>query len=378
MKINVKSILKWVLSVVFALVLLVLIYTGLPQVYNPAPEYQIESEYGEALSGEVQSILTPLKEPVRTRSIVVMQGDQTVYEYGPTHKIMNGHSMRKAVMSLLYGIAVEQGLIDINKTLAALEIDEHTPLTDQEKTATIRDLLMFRSGIFLPADGEHDDQITKRPQRDQYKPGEYPFSNNFDANALGTIFVQETGYDIGEFMEKYLAAPLGMQDFVADNVIMGSPWFMPQSASYHRMYNMYTSARDFARIGAMVANNGRWKNQQVVPEHWIRESTFPHSDLSNNHINYGRYEAFGYIWKIDKDSETVWTDGYGEHFMMVDMKRNITLVERNFTGNSYLSTGLWMMNKNMDSGLANLIKAHQLIAEKIDAEMNISGYEEGR
>lgn len=376
MKVNIKLVLKWALGLILGLVLVVSIYMGLPQVYGPSPEYQTESEYGEVLSEEVQSILTPSKEPVRTRSVIVMQGEQIVYEYGPSDKIMNGHSMRKAVMSLLYGIAVEQGLIDISKTLAELEIDEHIPLTSQEKSATIRDLLMFRSGIFLPAAGEHDDQITKRPKRDQYKPGEYPFSNNFDANALGTIFIQETGYGIGVFMEKYLAAPLGMQDFTADNVIMGSPWFRPKSPSHHQMYNIYTSARDFARIGAMVANNGRWKNQQVVSEHWIRESTYPHSDLSNNHINYGRYEAFGYIWMIDKDSQTVWTDGYGGHFMMIDMKRNLTLVERNFTGNSYLSTGLWMVKKNRDMGLANLIKAHELLAQNIDAQMNVSEYKE--
>lgn len=361
-----KSILKWALGLPLALLSLVLIYTSLPQVYNPNPTYQTELEYGQPVPEHIEKLLSPSKEPARTRSVMILRNGEVIYEYGPTDKIMNGHSTRKAFLSLLYGIAIEQGLIDINKTLDELNIDEHIPLTDQEKSATIRDLLMYRSGIFLPADGEHDDQITKRPTRDQYKPGQYPFLNNFDVNALGTIFIQETGYSIGDFMQEYLAKPLGMQDFDTDNVIMGAPWFWPKTPSYHRMYNIYTSTRDFARIGAMVANNGRWRGKQVVPESWIKESTYPHSDVTDNHINYGRYEAFGYIWMIDKDNQTVWTDGYGEHFMIIDMKRNITLVERNFTGNSYLSSGLWMMDRNMDSGLDSLMKAQQMLAKEID------------
>lgn len=76
---------------------------------------------------------------------------------------MNTHSLRKAIISLLYGIAVDEGLIDLDKTLAELGIDEVTPLSEQERTATIRDLLMYRSGIYLPAAGEHDEQATHRP-----------------------------------------------------------------------------------------------------------------------------------------------------------------------------------------------------------------------
>jgi len=94
-------------------------------------------------------------------------------------------------------------------------------------------------------------------------------------------------------MEEFLAKPLGMQDFNKDNVIMGAPWFWPTSESLHDMYYMHLSTRDCARIGAMMANNGRWNDKQVVPEKWITESTTAFSDLTNNHISYGFYDAFG-------------------------------------------------------------------------------------
>lgn len=348
-------------SIFFALLVTVtFIYLALPQVYNPNPEYQTELGQGEALPKPIADTLTPDDEPARARSIMVLINGKVAYQYGPTDKIMNTHSMRKSMLSLLYGIAIEKGLIDINKTLKELNINEYIPLTEQEKTATVRDLLTFRSGIYIPADGEHDDQITKRPKRDSHKPGEYFFSNNFDANALGTILIQETGYEIGDFMEEFLAKPLGLQDFSADNVIMGNPWFWPKSQSHHRIYYMHISTRDMARIGYLVANNGQWQGKQIVPQEWIQQSISRHSDLTDNHINYGRLDGFGYTWWLNKETDTVWTDGYGEHFMLIDPANKAVFVERNFTGNSHLSSGLWLYSKNMESGYFNLLKAHKM------------------
>ena len=355
---------KRTMLVLGTLLLLVLIYTLVPQIPNPSPAYGTKLSYGNPLPENIQKVLTPAEKPKPVRSIVILEDEKIVYEYGPTDKIMNVHSMRKAFMSLLYGIAIEKGLIDINKTLIELGIDENPALTDQEKSASIRDLLMYRSGIYLPGKGEHDAQITHRPKRESYKPGEYFFANNFDANALGTIFILETGYEIGAFMEEFIAKPLGMQDFTGKNVIMGAPWFWPESESLHDMYYIHLSTRDSARIGAMVANNGKWGDVQVVPAAWIEESTAPLSDLKDNHIRYGFYDACGYIWKIDQDTNTIWTDGYGGHYMLIDPERKIMMVERNFTGNSHLSTGLFLMNKPHDAGPGSLRKAHKMMVNK--------------
>ncbi len=362
-KIKLKKIARVLLIGIGILILITLIYTSIPRVNNPSPEFQTELSHGKPIPKEVADVLTPREKPPRTRAILVLKDEKIVYEYGPTDKIMNIASARKAIMSVLYGIAVDQGLIDLNKTLAELGIDEYTPLTEQEKSATIRDLLMAKSGIYLPAQGEHDAQITDRPKRGSHQPGTYFFMNNFDANALGTIFIQETGTSIGKFMEEHLAKPLGMQDFSEGNVLMGGPWFWPKKKSMHTQYYIYMSTRDLARIGAMVANNGRWGNTQVVSESWIQESTSPQSDLRNNHIEYGLYDGSGYQWWLDSDKKAVWADGYGGRFLIIAPDKNLTLVEQNFTGNSLLTTGLWLKNRNTDTGVASLIKAHTMLLQ---------------
>ena len=346
-----------------AILLVTLIYTLMPRVSNPSPDFQTELSYGEPIPESVAEVLTPKEKPARARAILVLENEKIVYEYGPTDKIMNTASIRKAVMSVLYGIAVHQGHIDVNKSLAALGIDEYIPLTQQEKSATIRDLLMAKSGIYLPAQGEHDSQITQRPKRESHLPGTYFFANNFDANVLGTILIQETGMSIGKFMEEYLAKPLGMQDFSEDNVLMGGPWFWPKKESLHQQYYLYMSTRDLARIGAMMGNNGRWGEQQILPESWVKESTRSYSDLKKSHIKYTLYDGFGYQWWLTSETNSIWADGYGGRFLIVLPDKKLTLVEQNFTGNSLLSTGLWLKNRNSDSGLENLIKAHKILAQ---------------
>lgn len=361
---TIKKWIKRILTILLLTVVFALISLIMPRVKNPNPEFQTELVYGEPVNTEIKDILTPTEEPKRIRSIVILQEEKIVYEYGPTDKIMNTASIRKSILGLLYGIAVDKGLIDLNKTLFDLNIDESIPLTDQEKTATIDDLLRFKSGIYLPAQGEHDTQITDRPKRESHKPGEYFFANNFDANALGTIFIQETGMTIGKFMEAYLAKPLGLQDFTEHNVILGDPWFWPKKESKHKQYYMYLSTRDLARIGSMVANEGQWNGKQIVPRAWIKKSTTSHTNLKENHIKYDRYDGFGYQWWLSSESNTVWSDGYGERFLIISPSHKLALVEQNFTGNSFLSTGLWLMNRNTDSGLGNLMKAHEMITKQ--------------
>ena len=363
MKIKLKKGIKWILISIGILIIMILIYSIMPRVGNPSPKFQTELAHGTPIAKEVENILTPKEEPQRTRAVIILKNEKIVYEYGPTDKIMNTASIRKAIMSLLYGIAVNKGLIDINKTLAELQIDEYTPLTKQEKSVSIRDLLMAKSGIYLPAQGEHDSQITDRPKRGSHKPGSYFFMNNFDANALGTIFMQETGTSIGEFMEEYLAKPLGMQDFSKDNVILGDPWFFPKKKSMHKQYYIFMSTRDLARVGAMVANDGCWGEKQVISKNWITESTTSYSNLKENHIKYTRYDGFGYQWWLASESKSIWSDGYGERFLIINPEKKLIFVEQNFTGNSFLTTGLWLINRNMDSGFKNLMKAYLMITQ---------------
>ena len=93
-------------------------------------------------------------------------------------------------------------------------IDDNEPsLTETEKQATVGDLIKARSGIYHPALYEHPIMKARRPERHSHAPGTFYYYNNWDFNALGTIFEQETGTKIFEEFDRRIAKSLQMEDF---------------------------------------------------------------------------------------------------------------------------------------------------------------------
>jgi CubicO group peptidase (beta-lactamase class C family) len=70
---------------------------------------------------------------------------------GDVNRPLEAHSVRKSLVSGLYGTAVARGEINLDATLADFGIDERTPLTAEERSATIRQVISARSGVYLPA-----------------------------------------------------------------------------------------------------------------------------------------------------------------------------------------------------------------------------------
>ena len=284
-------------------------------------------------------------------AFIAIKNDSVLASWGEVDLPIMTHSARKSIMSVLYGIAIQKGYLRLDQSLAELGIDDRkAPLTALEKTCTIRDLLMSRSGIYLEASGETQEMKNARPKRGQHKPGEVFYYNNWGFNVLGTIFEQQTQLSIGRAIEEWLAKPLGMKRFRADFVE-----YKRQDYTEHRQYVIYMSAADMARIGMMMANGGRWKDQQIVSEAWVNESTSPYSDVGAGNEPMNRY---AYLWWNDTLHHTYWASGWGGQFMLIDRSEKLVVVSRNDTGRSLIQQGLFMWR-----GQQGLRKHHQMLYE---------------
>ena len=90
-----------------------------------------------------------------TAALMLIYQGKVLYHWGDLTRKYWVHSCRKSFMSALYGIHVDEGTIDISKTMADLGIDDNPPsLSDLEKTATVQMLLQARSGVYHPAAAE--------------------------------------------------------------------------------------------------------------------------------------------------------------------------------------------------------------------------------
>jgi len=260
-------------------------------------------------------------------AVLVVHRGAIVHQYGDTTRPMNLYSVRKSVLSVLYGIHVARGEIDLKATLGELGIDDKQPLSEREKTATVQQLLQARSGVYHGAAYETLGAAAARPARGSHAPGSFWYYNNWDFNALGTIFRQRTGRDVFEALASDLAAPLQFEDFKA---AANTRWHK-EAVSEHPAYLIDLSARDLARVGLLMARDGRWGERQIVPAAWVAESTQPHSVAPSG------WQGYGYLWWVPQRAWPFWRrapgdlffgDGNFGQFVFVDRARDLVIVHR--------------------------------------------------
>ena len=94
---------------------------------------------------------------IHSSAVMIVQGGEVVDQWGDIDKKISSDSIRKSLISALYGIYSAEGVIDINQTLEQLGIDDSPdPLTKEEKQARVVDLLRARSGVYHLVDFETD------------------------------------------------------------------------------------------------------------------------------------------------------------------------------------------------------------------------------
>jgi CubicO group peptidase (beta-lactamase class C family) len=226
-----------------------------------------------------------------TDAYLVVHRGVVVHRFGDITRPMNLASARKSVLSVLYGIEFDRGQVDLDNTLDQLGITDIGGLSDQEKTATVRQLLESRSGVYHLAAYETPFAKLERPRRGSHDPGTFWYYNNWDFNALGSIFQKFSGQSVFEALDRELAQPLGFEDFN----LKRDTKFIFESSTEHPAYVMRLSARDMARIGLMLARGGRWQGRQIVSPGWIAESTTAYSPT-------GQSAGYGYLWWVSQNN----------------------------------------------------------------------------
>ncbi|WP_296622917.1 serine hydrolase [Marivirga sp.] len=286
-------------------------------------------------------------ESAGSSSLMIMVDGKIDHEYGDVTKRHTVHSIRKSLINSLYGIAVEEGLIDTSATLEELGIDDINKLTRQEKQATIADLLKSRSGVYHASGAVSEEMLLNMPKRGQYAPGEHFYYNNWDFNVLGYILEQATNKSVYQLFEEKIALPIGMQDYdgkfteidgedpKAEIPETDGFYQKESSKSKYPAYHFRLSSRDMARYGQLYLQNGNWNGNQIVPEEWIEVSTTPYSIT-----NRGYGIAYGMLWYVlypneNRSTKSYYHTGNGVHMLGVYPSSNMVLIHSVDTENNY-------------------------------------------
>ncbi|WP_235922572.1 serine hydrolase domain-containing protein [Rugamonas aquatica] len=274
--------------------LLTLLMCAQASAATPAAHWQAMSGQSPACRAGVSQALDYLKTLPSTSMMAVRDG-QVLASYGPVERPEQVYSVRKSVLAMMYGPYVADGTIALDRSLASLGIDDVGGLLPLERTATVRDLLAARSGVYHAAANPGDD-AEAAPQRGSQTPGAYFLYNNWDFNAAGSVYEQLTGQDIYQSFERNLAQPLQMEDFqLSQQHRNGDP-----ARSRHLAYHFHLSTRDMARLGQLMLQQGSWNGRQLLPADWVKRITTPLTRAADMHppSTARRQLDYGLLWWI--------------------------------------------------------------------------------
>jgi CubicO group peptidase (beta-lactamase class C family) len=218
-----------------------------------------------------------------TRAFVVVQRGELIYERyfngGSASRLETSFSMAKSFASTLVGIAIDDGSIASVEDPITRYLPELARRDPRFQRIRVRHLLTMSSGLRYVEAGRpwSDDAVTYygtdlrevalERTRIEGAPGRKWLYNNFNPLLLGLILERATGRKVADYMASRLWQPLEAE---AD-----ASWSLDSKTSgFEKMESgVNARARDFARFGRLLLDDGRVGSRQVVSREWVREAT---------------------------------------------------------------------------------------------------------
>lgn len=268
-------------------------------------------------------------ESIKSETVMIIDDGRLVAAWGDTDRKYYVASVRKSYLSVLFGLYTNQS-ISLSATLGEYGIqDKNPPLNAPELKATVKDLLTSSSGVYhKAAAADNNDEL---PPRNSAQPGSTFFYNNWDFNALGTVFEKRTGAKIYDVFNQRIARPVGMQDFNWQK----DGRYDYSAVSEHPAYHFDMTARDMARFGLLIMNRGNWNGQQLIPANWLAQSTAPQIAIPES-SGGGHY---GYMWWVHDtgklaeagfSQQAFSAQGTWSQLILVDPTRRLVVVHRGY------------------------------------------------
>lgn len=292
-------------------------------------EWPIHREYNRI---NLHSASKLKMEDYETVSYLVIKNDSILYEkywekYG-MYTISNSFSMAKTIVSILTGIALKEGKIDSLDQRVGDFLPEFKEGFRSE--ITIRHLLTMSSGIDFD---EHYSSPFAYPAAAYYgrnlrkltldyeptvAPGEIFNYQSGTTQLLGFVLTAATGKSLSEYAEEKLWTPIG-----AENDAL---WNLDKKDGMEKAFCCFiATTRDFARLGKLYKDHGRWNGIQIVDSAYVAESISPAPLKEANGSPQNRY---GFKWWImeHEGNEIFYARGIQGQYVFVLPEKHMIVV----------------------------------------------------
>jgi CubicO group peptidase (beta-lactamase class C family) len=215
-------------------------------------------------------------------------------------------SATKSIVGLLYGIALDRGLVPPPDAPLLAQFPEYPDLTTDPARArlTIENALTMTMGFAWDEQRPYTDlanseiAMEKAPDRYRYvldrpivaPPGTRWIYSGGAVALIGALIARGTGMKLQEFARQALLAPLGIDQF---------GWAEGSDGVASAASGLRLRPRDLLRIGTLVLAHGQWDDRQIVSRRWLDGSFKPAIAISGGdlvNIQYGR------LWYLSEGS----------------------------------------------------------------------------
>lgn len=280
------------------------------------------------------------------RGVVVIKNNHIVIEeYFSTFWRISIHDIRsagKSITALLLGIAIKDGLIkNLDQNVYSLFSQNKNPSINKDyKKITLRHLLDMSSGLDADTDNpETTGHEGKWMSKDNWKayllnvpltaqPGKKWVYADINALLIGLAIEEASGMSLKDYAQQKLFDPLGIKQFY---------WYTNASNQTGAAGNLYLSTLDFAKLGLLIVNEGKWGGNQFMDANYIEELVrHKNFDLSPFANSYGMlwYKSSGMI--RGKNVDYLFASGNGgNHLVVVPEEEMIVALTSSAYGPGY-------------------------------------------
>ena len=261
-----------------------------------------------------------MSDPATQALIVSHKGNIILEQYGNGYSktdFVTSQSIAKAFYAVLFGVAIEKGLLDDLDQ----PISDYLPewKNDKRGEITIRNLLEMKSGLYR-SESWNEEMFLSRNNLDfalsvelVKEPGEIFEYNNVNTALLGPVIEKIYNASPHEVLKKEILNPLEITEY--------GLW-KDHALNDITFHGIDLAPLDFIKFGQLYAQKGSWEGKQLVNKAFMEQSMQP--------ISEGPGELYGMHTSIRKMSENkrlLVKEGFNGQYLFVIPEENLVAVK---------------------------------------------------
>ncbi len=283
-----------------------------------------------------------------TEGFLVLHRDSIIFEeyYNglQENSIHISWSVAKSFVSTLMGIAHDEGLVDIEKTVTDYLPDFKNTAYDGVR---IKDVLQMSSGVKFNEDYSDFNsdinrfgrtiamntsfkEFSKSLKKDR-EPGTFCHYVSIDTQVIGFILNEVTGKSLTAYLKEKIWDPMGME--------FDAKWIVDNKGFEMALGGLNVTLRDYAKLGQLFLNEGNFNGKQIVSSEWVKAAITPdapHLMPGDNGLSSHHY-GYGYQWWIPQHDEGAYFAS-GIYNQYIYVKPSLDLVFVKLSANHHFKT----------------------------------------